>query len=635
MKIKTKLQFSLLIIIFLIGAGGLISLYLVSESIKNTIGNEAILLNKEILSSLDESIYNNILESKELASDPRLIEALSKSNSDFANLENPIEYIKQQDQEWISSETNEITPFMSMIIDSSPSDILRQKSNFFKESYDYDVYPEIFLTNSYGVNVAQTGKTSDYMQNDEEWWIQAKQNGILIEDVDYDESADVFSIDISLRMDDENGNFLGVMKTVVNVEEVTLKLLDAKSQSELDSTQLSLFKRSGEMIFSTQSNNENLFLDEIHSIVNSNNKEGFFEIQNNQNRFISFAHSGGFSSYEGLEWVLVMSNDSNEILEPISQLSYLVGILTALIIGISILVNIIISKQIVKPINMLTNTANQLQEGNLQTRAAIQGNDEITTLSKAFNDMTDSIVEKTGQLNVKEQIEKTKDEFISMVAHELKTPLTPIIGWCDALKDSDIMGKLNEEQKRAVDTIFSNATRLEKLVGDLLDIQRLELGRMKFDKKPIQVSEMMNQITKNFEQLAKTQNVKIINLTKSEFTVYSDSKRLEQVLTNLINNALDFLDTKNPKIEIEAKKENNTIHFRVSDNGKGIPKNKQSEIFKKFYQQDTSQRREHGGAGLGLAICKGIVEGLGGKIWFDSKEGEGTNFYFSLKNERI
>jgi signal transduction histidine kinase len=110
----------------------------------------------------------------------------------------------------------------------------------------------------------------------------------------------------------------------------------------------------------------------------------------------------------------------------------------------------------------------------------------------------------------------------------------------------------------------------------------------------------------------------------------SDEKRIEQVLTNLINNSVDFVQKETGKIEISCKDENDSLFFEVKDNGPGIEEEKQKLLFKKFYQADTSLRREHGGTGLGLSICKGIVEGLGGEIFVNSVLGGGTSFHFIL-----
>ena len=225
--------------------------------------------------------------------------------------------------------------------------------------------------------------------------------------------------------------------------------------------------------------------------------------------------------------------------------------------------------------------------------------------------------------------DKLKDEFASMVTHELKTPLTPIRGYCEMLTIPNLMGTLNKEQLDSIKEIEVNAKRLEVLIGDVLDAQKIDMNQMSFTKSKISTDELMKNISNNVSFMIKNKNIELVNKTENN-SIITDKKRAEQVMYNLISNAVDFVPDKNGRIEIGTKKEGSEIIFYVKDNGIGIHKNKQADLFKKFYQVDTSAKRQHGGTGLGLTICKGIVEGLGGKIWVKSDLGQGTTFYFSL-----
>ncbi len=237
------------------------------------------------------------------------------------------------------------------------------------------------------------------------------------------------------------------------------------------------------------------------------------------------------------------------------------------------------------------------------------------------------------QLEELKSVDKQKDEFVAMMSHELKTPITPIKIYSSSLRRPKWLGELNENQKKAVDAIHFNVLRLEKIVGDLLDAQKLELGKMKFEKKEIKVDELMDMMTKNLISQTQEKGCQLINHTTEKNTIKSDASRLAQVLTNLINNSIDFIPKDIGKIEINAQKSDNGLLFSVKDNGIGMSLETQKKLFKKFFQIDTSIKRKHGGTGLGLAICKGIVEALGGKIWMESQEGKGTDFYFTIPEE--
>lgn len=237
------------------------------------------------------------------------------------------------------------------------------------------------------------------------------------------------------------------------------------------------------------------------------------------------------------------------------------------------------------------------------------------------------------QLSEAKKIEKLKNEFSSMMTHELKTPLVPIMGHCEMLKEPGLLGDLNQAQLDSVSMIYQNAARLEKLIGDIMLAHRLELGQMNFDKQKFNVTKLMSDIVDDYSQIMKEKQIKFVNSTPEGLDLWSDKNRIRQVIDNLIQNAIDFTPKEDARIEIGARNEDSKIVFYVRDNGMGIPKEVQPIMFKKFYQVDASHRRKHTGTGLGLVTSKGIVEGLGGGIWFESEPKKSTCFYFSIPLE--
>lgn len=253
-------------------------------------------------------------------------------------------------------------------------------------------------------------------------------------------------------------------------------------------------------------------------------------------------------------------------------------------------------------------------------------------LLNAYNKMSEKIRLEMELKKLKEH-EKLKDEFSAMVAHELRTPLTPILVHIDYLKNPKICDNLNKNQLEAINAIESNSQRLEKLIADILTVNKLAMQKMKFEKSTFDVKLFMEGITKDLELFIKQKQIKFVNKTIESFSLITDKERIRQVFDNLITNASDFVSPQSGMIEIGARREDNSAIFYVKDNGIGIPKEKQNDLFKKFYQVNTSITRKHNGTGLGLVICKGIIEGLGGRIWLDSEEGKGTTFYFSIPSD--
>ncbi len=295
-----------------------------------------------------------------------------------------------------------------------------------------------------------------------------------------------------------------------------------------------------------------------------------------------------------------------------------------------------ISKSITNPIEKLAkNMASFSKSNKISKQTMIKTNvKEIFELNKNFESMGGT-VEKTIEVQ-KEYVEKLKImdrkkvEFSSMVSHELKTPLVPILGYVQMLQQEELLGGLNEKQKEAVDEIHIATIKLERLVGDILTTQKLDLGKLIFDKENINISELLNGIIKEFEPEANERKISITTNFSGNLQIFSDKDRINQVFSNLIKNSIGFVSRNTGKITLGVKDSSKDIEFFVQDNGIGISAENQKDLFKKFYQVDTSTSRKRGGSGLGLAICKGIVEGLGGKIWVKSKEGVQTTFFFKI-----
>ncbi|TLX83100.1 MAG: hypothetical protein E6L00_02005 [Thaumarchaeota archaeon] len=228
------------------------------------------------------------------------------------------------------------------------------------------------------------------------------------------------------------------------------------------------------------------------------------------------------------------------------------------------------------------------------------------------------------------EVGKSKEEFSAMVTHELKTPLVPIIGYCKMLKTS-MLGKLNEEEADAIDVIEKNAKSLEDLISDIMDIRKLDIDKMKFRFENLPLNEFFANLDSSYKKVLKDKGIEFVTkLSIKDGVIHTDKARFRQVFDNLINNSMKFVSENKGLIEVGGYEQKDGLILYVKDNGIGIPKDKQSDLFKKFYQVDTSLTRPIGGTGLGLAISKGIMEKLGGTIWVESDGKTGTTFYLKL-----
>jgi signal transduction histidine kinase/SepF-like predicted cell division protein (DUF552 family) len=303
-------------------------------------------------------------------------------------------------------------------------------------------------------------------------------------------------------------------------------------------------------------------------------------------------------------------------------------VITQAVIGVDIAIFVIVLYTIrrsLNPLEKITQALSRVKEGSYGEKIEYAAKDEVGELASSFNTMSETIRKKEDEAK---KIDTAKDEFLAMITHELKTPLVPIQGYSDILL-SGHLGKITEKQKERITIIKSSAASLLQLISDLLDVQKLELGQLKMK---IENSDIYDTVTKSIQALqpqAEDEKISIVNEI-SKITIPHDSDRIIQVLTNLIKNSLKAVKPEVGVIRLSSEETLDELKISISDNGSGIPYDRQAKLFTKFYQADASLTREKGGSGLGLSICKGIIEAHGGKISLQSTPNSGTTVTFSL-----
>jgi PAS domain S-box-containing protein len=227
----------------------------------------------------------------------------------------------------------------------------------------------------------------------------------------------------------------------------------------------------------------------------------------------------------------------------------------------------------------------------------------------------------------RKEVERLKDEFISVVGHELRTPLTSIRGSLGLL-EGGLAGELPGEAAEMVSIARSNTDRLVRLVTDILDIERIEAGRADLELRPVPACDLLEAARNVVQAVADDAGV-ALDCADDGDTVLADPDRIVQALTNLIGTAIKF-SPGGAVVRASARREGAAVRFTVTDRGRGIPPEQLEAIFERFRQVDASDRREKGGTGLGLAIARAIVDEHGGRIWAESEPGAGTGFHFTL-----
>lgn len=237
--------------------------------------------------------------------------------------------------------------------------------------------------------------------------------------------------------------------------------------------------------------------------------------------------------------------------------------------------------------------------------------------------------ETTRQAAELEKANKLQADFNAMIAHDLRSPLMSITGTTEVMIDG-IFGEVNEEQKKWLGKILANGSSMVELVGDFLDVSKLESGYVDIHAEATHLKELLGRSLDNYSILAQNKNIAIRSVVDPTIPpIHADARRLDQVLSNLISNAIKFTG-EGGKIEVAARAGENNVTVWVKDTGAGIPADEIEHLFNKYHQGRNSRDSGPKGTGLGLVICKMIVKAHGGKIWVESELGKGSTFYFSL-----
>jgi PAS domain S-box-containing protein len=238
------------------------------------------------------------------------------------------------------------------------------------------------------------------------------------------------------------------------------------------------------------------------------------------------------------------------------------------------------------------------------------------------------LVAMIRDISDRKRAEQLKDEFVSTVSHELRTPLTSIAGSLGLLSGG-AAGALPPQAERLTEIAHANCERLIRLINDILDIQKIESGNLRFDMAPVSLGQLVSRSVEDLRSYGDDLGVKMTLDLRSDPVVLADSDRMIQVITNLLSNAIKFSPA-GETVELVLERKGRNGRLSIRDRGPGVPEAFRDQIFSKFAQADSTDTRQKGGTGLGLAISKEIVERHGGKISFESWTGRGATFHVDL-----
>jgi signal transduction histidine kinase len=293
-----------------------------------------------------------------------------------------------------------------------------------------------------------------------------------------------------------------------------------------------------------------------------------------------------------------------------------------------LLFGIYLARVIARPVSEAAAGAGQLAGGDLSIRLSQTGPGEVGELTRSFNEMAERLQATRSELEKQNaqlrDSERLKSDLVNTVSHELRTPLSGVLGFTKLLLTRDFD---SETRRHYLGIVDAQARRLSELLDDFLDVRRIEEGRFERARELVDMAALLEEEAQLYRQQSPRHDV-AVKIEKGPLPVIGNPDRLRQVIGNLISNAIKY-SPQGGVVEVTAVSDNGSVRFEVHDEGMGIPRSQQAQIFTKFFRGDAAASGITG-TGLGLAVSRDIVESHGGRIGFTSAEGEGTTFYVEL-----
>ncbi|MCZ7404528.1 MAG: sensor histidine kinase [Candidatus Methanoperedens sp.] len=543
--------------------------------------------------------------------------------------------------DWMAARKDDIRIISTIAGNTEKSKLQEYLYSF--ENEHQGVYQEFFIFNSDGnITFSTLNRTGNVGK--ERYFMGASQGKQYISDVSLSGITGLPEIIITypIKKNDTNTEILGARVSMENLYTV-IESIDIGKLGEIF-----IVNNKGELIF--HQDRSKILLENINN--NFAVKEVTYE-KSGVGEYVNYKGDEVLGSYYWLplyRWGLIVEKNKDEAYTEVLSLERLMVGISFIAVFCVFLLAFLISKRLTEPIKSLKDGANGLVRGQFKT-ISVSSSNEIGELTEIFNQTAKELLDIRKKLETKieiankdleeknrelinandelKKLDSLKSDFISLVSHELKTPLSAIRTSAEFLESENINPSLVD--KEMLENIIISVDRLTRLVNDILDLSKIEAGKMEYHFEQVNFHEIAKVALENIQPLALKKNIKVsVDIPGNLSPILGDREKLIIVLNNLLSNALKFTNNEG-RILLSAKDDQDNIMVRVEDNGIGMEKDKLVKIFDKFYQVDSTSRRKIGGSGLGLSISSGIIKAHGSEICVESEPGAGSAFFFGLK----
>ena len=609
----------------------------------------------EAFQALTQSSSQRLVE--ELAREIELLENLSAENSFFYQAFGSTEknltslasaeretLFKTREQQWQQSDES-----LTVLVRSHPA-----SSDLERFARKFPSHTQLIYIDQFGALVASGGLPAEqYYYGDESWWHQVWNDGkgsFSVRQLTIQPGQQETAIEITLPV-----RLLGT-QSAQGILRSRFLIADLNLFSDFlnlnDTGELSVVDPNGVITYSSQSEQVGKSIPQMVRTHLIQDPVGWNQSQNKQKNNVIVGHAQlkpppKYAYLEALGWTLMVQQTTREALATANRLAIFAILGGVSVLIFAILVSNWIAKRFIRPIQLLTQTAAAMANGNLDCQAPLSGTDEFKALAQAFNSMTAQlrfsidtlehrVQERTVELeqakDMADSANHAKSEFLANMSHELRTPLNGILGYAQILERSP---SLVDTDRKGIHIIHQCGSHLLTLINDVLDLSKIEARKLELTPSALHLPSLLQSVVEMCKIKAVQKGIEFIYQPSSRLPegVETDEKRLRQVLINLLGNAIKFTDTGSVTLVVDVLKQSETqsnLLFQIIDTGVGIAEEDLANLFESF-EQVGDRHKQSEGTGLGLAISQRIVQLMGGEIQVKSQLGQGSEFFFTVE----